>query len=190
VKNQESYTIWLETAYRLFAEKGPEQLTVKELAKQCQLPRTNFYYYFENKEELIDKIIELHFTTTTQVFNVELEKRLKTYIPDFYMLIHDTELGIRFARQLFKNREIPKYNDAHKKGVALSADLIIPHWKEFFHIDLPHDTLRELWFTLADTWYARLNFNNFTSEYLCELCYEIMDSIKPLIHKKTSLQSY
>jgi len=46
---------------------------------------------------------------------------------------------------------IPKYNTAYIKGVALSADLIVP------------------------------KFNNYSVEYLCNLCYEIVDTIKPLI---------
>ena len=52
MKTSELYNKWIETAYALFAEEGPENLSIKALAKQCGLPLTNFYYYFDNKEEL------------------------------------------------------------------------------------------------------------------------------------------
>lgn len=185
--NQESFNIWLNTAYQLFAEKGPENLTVKELAKQCKLPRTNFYYYFENKEEIIDKIIELHFTTTTEIFNLELEKRFHIYIPDLYVILYDFKLGLQFTKRLFCNRENPKFNHAYKKGVALSADLIAPKFRTFFNINLPNEEVKALWFTVVDAWYARLNFNEYSVESLIDSCYEIMDAIKPLIENNNKL---
>lgn len=81
MNNSDSYNKWLETAYVLFAEEGPQNFSIKALAKQCELPRTNFYYYFNNKEELIEKVIELHYKSTTEIFNLELEKRLHSFIP-------------------------------------------------------------------------------------------------------------
>ncbi|MDB4584045.1 TetR/AcrR family transcriptional regulator [Draconibacterium sp.] len=189
VNTSESYQKWLQAAYRLLAEKGPENLSIKALAKQCGLPRTNFYYYFENKKELIDEIIELHFQTTTEIFNIELNKRLHTFIPDLYVILYDFKLGVQFSKQLFKNRENYRYNKAYKQGVALSADLIAPKFKDFFKIDLSHEAVKSLWFILTDTWYSRLNFNNFSVDSLCALSYEIMESVLPLIEQNINIDS-
>lgn len=189
MKTTESYTIWLEAAYRLFAEKGPENLSIKDLAKQCGLPRTNFYYYFDNKEELIDKIIELHFKSTIEIFNLELEKRLHVYIPDLYVILYDLKLGLQFTKQLFCNRENPKFNHAYKKGAALSVDLIAPKFKAYFNINLPDEEVKALWFTVLDTWYSRLSFNAYSVELLIDSCYEIMDTITPLIEKSNSIDN-
>lgn len=189
MNKSESYNKWLEEAYRIFAEKGPENLSIKALSKQCGLPRTNFYYYFDNKEELIDKIIDLHFETTTNVFNVELEKRLHTYIPDLYVIMYDLKLGLQFAKQLFKNRENQKFNEAHKKGIALSAYLIIPKFKDYFNIDLPDETVIQLWSTVVDAWYSRLSFSSFSVDLLIASCYDVMDTILPLIEKGNKLES-
>ena len=187
MKNSISYNKWLETAYGLFAENGPENLTIKSLAEACQLPRTNFYYHFNDKDDLIDKIIEVHFTTTTELFNEELRTRFHTYIPDLYVILFDFKLGLQFAKQLFKNRDIPKYNKAHTAGVTLSAELILPKFKSFFKLDLPDKTVLTLWATLVDAWYSRLNFDNLTIDSMISLCYEIMDSILPLVenHSKS-----
>lgn len=183
MKNSESYNKWIEIAYLYFAAEGPDKITVMELAKQCELPRTNFYYYFENKEELINKVIELHFKSTTEIFNLELEKRLHSFIPDLYVIVHESKLGMQFTKQLFLNRENPAYNKAYKKGIALSSDLIVPKFMEFFKIDLPLEVAKSLWYTLIDAWYSRLNFDNYSVDSLCESCYEIMDSITPLMEK-------
>lgn len=189
MNSSNSYTIWLEAAYCFFAEEGPENLSIKALAEVCGLPRTNFYYYFADKEELIDKIIELHFTSTTEIFNVELNKRFRLFIPDLYLVLYDFKLGLQFAKQLFKNREHSKFNEAHKKGVALSADFIVPKFKAFFKIDLPDEAVKSLYYTLTDAWYSRLNFEDFSVDSLCASCHEVMDSILPLIEKSIDLEN-
>lgn len=185
MSNSESYNKWLETAYALFAEEGPKNLSIKALAKQCGLPRTNFYYYFDNKKELINKVIELHFQSTAEIFNIELEKRLHSFMPDLYVIVYDFKLGMQFAKQLFLNRDNPLYNAAYKKGIALSADLIVPKFTTFFNIDLPLESAKLLWYTLTDAWYSRFNFADYTVDALCASCYEIMDSILPLIQQGT-----
>lgn len=177
----ESYNVWLQTAHKLFAENGPENFSVKEVSNRCGLPRTNFYYHFDNKNDLLDKTIELHIQTTIEIFNAELGKRLNTFIPDLYEILYEFKLGLQFAKTLFKHRDIPKYNTAYIKGVAISADLIVPKFKEYFSINLPDEQVKELWYMISDAWYSRLNFNNYTVEYLCNSCFEIVDTIKPLI---------
>jgi AcrR family transcriptional regulator len=183
MKTSESYTKWLETAYVMFAEIGPQNLSIKSLAEQCGLPRTNFYYYFANKEELIEKIIDLHFETTAELFNTEVEKRLHSFIPDLYIISYDFKLGFQFAKQLFLNRGKPVYNKAYMHGIALSADLIVPKFKEFTKIDLPYESVKSIWFTVTDAWFSRVKFDEFSVDYLCELYYEIMDTLAPLIEK-------
>lgn len=191
MNKSESYIVWLETAYKLFAEKGLVNFSVKEVAKLCGLPRTNFYYYFDNKEDLLDKIIELHFHTTIEIFNNELRKRFKVYIPDLYEIVYDFKLGIQFTKNLFKHRDIPKYNNAYIKGTELSVDLILPKFKAFFNIILPDEQVKQLWFTVVDTWYSRLNFDNYSVEYLIKSCYEVMDTIIPLMqHTDKQITAY
>jgi len=183
---QKSYNIWAETAYSLFAERGPEHLTIKELAKRCQLPRTNFYYHFDDKDDLIEEIINLHFRTVVDFFNQELQERLITFMPDLYSILYEFKLGLQFTKTLFKHRDKPKFNEAYKKGVALSAELIVPKFKTYFNISLPHEQLKEFWFTVTDAWYSRLNFEDLSVHYLCALCDEIMDTMLPLIEKSNS----
>lgn len=186
MNNSDSYNKWLETAYVFFAKEGPQNFSIKALAEQCGLPRTNFYYYFNNKEELIEKVIELHFKSTSEIFNLELEKRLHSFIPDLYIIIYDFKLGIQFAKQLFLNRHHPAYNKAYMESIELSADLIVPKFMAFFKINLPQESVKALWLIITDTWYSRISCNNFSVDSLCELCYEIMDSVMPLIQNNSN----
>ena len=181
MKSSESYNKWLEAGYHFFAERGPDNISIKALAEHCELPRTNFYYYFNDKGDFIDKIIEVHLSTTVELFNQELIIRFHTYIPDLYVILFDFKLGLQFAKQLFKNRDLPKYNKAYNAGVILPAEFILPKFKRFFKLDLPDKTVMFLWVTLVDVWYSRLNFDNITVDDMISLCYEIMDSILPLV---------
>ena len=164
----------------MFAEKGPHKFSIKALAGQCKLPRTNFYYYFEHKDDLIDTIIEFHFESTTQIFNLELENRLHNFIPDLYEVVHEFKIGIQFTKQLFLNREKLEYNKAYLQSVAISSDLIAPKFLEFTKIDIPHESFKPLWYTLTDTWYSRVNFDNYSVDSLCKLSCEIIETILPL----------
>lgn len=187
MKRSESYNKWLEVGYYFFAEKGPENLSIKALAEQCELPRTNFYYHFNDKGDFIDKLIEVHISSTIEVFNQELTTRFHSYIPDLYVILFDFKIGLQFAKQLFKNRDNLKYNKAYNAGVILPAEFILPKFKRFFKLDLPDKTVMILWTTLVDAWYSRLNFDNATVDEMISMCYEIMDSILPLVenHSKS-----
>jgi len=46
-----------------------------------------------------------------------------------------------------------------------------------FHVDLSKEYEKELWKTLTDSWYARLDFEDFSPESLAELSDSIMQSI-------------
>ncbi|MGO1580324.1 MAG: TetR/AcrR family transcriptional regulator [Peptoniphilaceae bacterium] len=48
----------METAYRVFSEKGYAKTTINEIAEECNTSRTPIYYHFENKEGLYLAIIE------------------------------------------------------------------------------------------------------------------------------------
>lgn len=173
MNNSDSYRKWIKAAYVFFAEEGPENLSIKALSKECGLPRTNFYYYFANKQELIDMVIEFHFTSTTEIFNKELENRLHTFIPDLYEIICDSKIGIQFTKQLFKNRNNPLYDKAYRQSNSLSADLIVPVFLNYTKIDLPIHLAKSLWFTLTDSWYSRIDFNDFNVDSMIVLYEEL-----------------
>lgn len=52
----------LESALRLFAEKGYEGASIREIIESAGVTRPVLYYYFENKEDLFRRLVEMKFT--------------------------------------------------------------------------------------------------------------------------------
>ena len=92
---QNTYQRWLEAAYGQFADVGPDHLNVNALSRKTGLPRTNFYYYFPDKEDLIEQLLKAHLDLSL-VDESELENRLKVLIPDLYDILSGFKTGIKF----------------------------------------------------------------------------------------------
>jgi AcrR family transcriptional regulator len=57
-QKQEKRMIIREAATRLFAEKGFENTTTRDIARAAKISNAALYYYFDNKEELLYQILE------------------------------------------------------------------------------------------------------------------------------------
>lgn len=53
-----SEELWLQAAYQLLIDSGVEAVKVMPLAKKLQMSRTSFYWHFEDREQLLDKIVD------------------------------------------------------------------------------------------------------------------------------------
>ena len=58
---QETRVAILETADRLIAERGYEQISVEEITRAAGVAKGTFYNYFEKKEDLIRALYHSHF---------------------------------------------------------------------------------------------------------------------------------
>jgi AcrR family transcriptional regulator len=56
----------VDTARRLYAEKGLEHTSVSDIAEEVGITRTLFYHYFSNKEEVTDTILEGYTSDTVE----------------------------------------------------------------------------------------------------------------------------
>ena len=48
---------WLEAAYDSLLESGVESVKILPLAKRLNLSRTSFYWFFKDREELLDALV-------------------------------------------------------------------------------------------------------------------------------------
>ncbi|NQS97644.1 MAG: TetR/AcrR family transcriptional regulator [candidate division Zixibacteria bacterium] len=48
----------LEAAKAVFARDGYEKTSLEEIAARCELAKGTIYYYFENKEKLLNSVVE------------------------------------------------------------------------------------------------------------------------------------
>jgi len=50
--------VWLEAAYDTLLESGVDAVKILPLAKRLRLSRTSFYWFFKDREELLDALVE------------------------------------------------------------------------------------------------------------------------------------
>ncbi|MEV7416380.1 TetR family transcriptional regulator [Streptomyces sp. NPDC089919] len=110
-KSEQTRTLILETALRLFQERGYDKTTMRGIAKEAGVSVGNAYYYFESKEHLVqgfyDRIAAEHQAAVRPVLDAEtdLQKRLAGVLTawlDIAAPYHE------FAAQFFKNAADPE----------------------------------------------------------------------------------
>ncbi|MBQ1090226.1 TetR/AcrR family transcriptional regulator [Streptomyces sp. B93] len=109
-KSEQTRALILQTAMRLFEERGYDKTTMRAIAKEAGVSVGNAYYYFEGKEHLIqgfyDRIAAEHQAAVREVLarETDLEARLAGVLKawlDIAMPYH------QFAVQFFKNAADP-----------------------------------------------------------------------------------
>ncbi|MFI1292412.1 TetR/AcrR family transcriptional regulator [Streptomyces sp. NPDC020792] len=109
-KSEQTRALILETAMRLFQERGYDKTTMRAIAKEAGVSVGNAYYYFEGKEHLIqgfyDRIAAEHREAVREVLarETDLEARLAGVLRawlDVATPYHE------FAVQFFKNAADP-----------------------------------------------------------------------------------
>nr|WP_163500628.1 TetR/AcrR family transcriptional regulator [Halomonas socia] len=53
-----SRDVWLDAAFELLLESGVDSVRILPLAKRLQLSRTSFYWFFKDREALLNALIE------------------------------------------------------------------------------------------------------------------------------------
>jgi AcrR family transcriptional regulator len=110
-KSEQTRTLILETALRLFQERGYDKTTMRAIAKEAGVSVGNAYYYFSSKEHLVqgfyDRIAAEHQAAVRPVLDREtdLETRLAGVMTawlDIAAPYHE------FAAQFFKNAADPE----------------------------------------------------------------------------------
>ena len=69
-KSKETNSKIIKAATRLFQESGYYDISMENIAKEADIPRTTLYYYFKNKEEIAE--------TITDIYSEELDELIKT----------------------------------------------------------------------------------------------------------------
>lgn len=175
-ENSKSYNKWLETAYYLFAEVGPDNLNVLSLSEACGLSRSNFYYHFPDKEYLIDQLLKMHLESSEN-YKIDIKENLHSFLPDIHKIVVSYKLGIKFHWQLFRNRHTLKYNHVYLTLNNITGVLIIPKFVSYYKLNASAPVVKSLWDTLTDSWYSRVDFDNFTVDALCAISEETMLAI-------------
>ncbi|WP_037305995.1 TetR/AcrR family transcriptional regulator [Amycolatopsis orientalis] len=109
-KSEETKSLIVATALRLFAENGYDRTTMRAIAAEAGVSVGNAYYYFASKDQLIqgfyDEIAKVHLLTAGQAIEGERDfsARLKTVLLTW---LDVAEPYHRFGTQFFVNAADP-----------------------------------------------------------------------------------
>ncbi|KJY47637.1 TetR family transcriptional regulator [Streptomyces sp. NRRL S-444] len=110
-KSEQTRTLILETALRLFQERGFDKTTMRAIAKEAGVSVGNAYYYFASKEHLVqgfyDRIGAAHQAAVRPILDSEtdLQKRLAGVLTSWLDIAAPYH---EFASQFFKNAADPE----------------------------------------------------------------------------------
>ncbi|MEI7033109.1 TetR/AcrR family transcriptional regulator [Streptomyces pratensis] len=110
-KSEQTRTLILETALRLFAERGYDRTTMRAIAQEAGVSVGNAYYYFSSKEHLVqgfyDRIAAEHAAAVRPVLegDGDLAVRIRGVLLGW---LDVAEPYHRFAAQFFKNAADPQ----------------------------------------------------------------------------------
>jgi len=131
----------METAKRLFAEKGYDATGIDEIATMAGVPKSLIYYHFKNKEDLLNTIIAGFFDKYAKLLNDETDRgidKISRYIKFLKENKNSTRILVMESLKqtgdynaIFKGLEILKNNDpdfgAHLHLVTEFFTSIIPN---------------------------------------------------------------
>ncbi|MFD9213813.1 TetR family transcriptional regulator [Streptomyces sp. NPDC059544] len=111
-KSEQTRTLILETALRLFQERGYDKTTMRAIAQEAGVSVGNAYYYFSSKEHLVqgfyDRIAEQHQAAVAEVLDggeKDLAARIRGVLLGWLDI---AEPYHEFAAQFFKNAADPE----------------------------------------------------------------------------------
>jgi len=174
---------WIEKGYEHFALYGPSQLSINKMAKELEQTRTNFYYYFNDLNELFIEVIKMH-NNFHKEFVKRGKKECKKYKPDVFKLLADFPIGMLFHKQLFNNRNKPIYNYTYMSCNDISDDAFaVDLFSEYYNLNIDKPILKNIHRSLTDAWWARLNVNDLSVNTMTKITDDIMESFLVLFEK-------
>jgi AcrR family transcriptional regulator len=166
--------LWIEKGYEHFALYGPENLSILKISKEIGLPRTSFYYYFADKEDMIEQLLIMHYRTN-DLYVAAFKEHCKVLIPDLYYLLEQIQTGMKFHRQLFINRHITSYNMVYMRVNDIANKVEVPVFISYYKFNVQYQVAEDLWTTLRDTWYANINVNDLSAASMQKVTEDIMN---------------
>ncbi len=168
---------WLELGYKQFAEVGPDQMSIKRLSKDLGASRASFYNYFGDLDLFIDELLTMHWKIAVN-FSKEGKATCSQLFPDLYDALAKYPVPLQFNIQLFRHRHVPAYNFLFIKTYEDSARaFLIKLFAREFNLSRPESEVFNLWLTVGEAWYSRLNSADLSSSTLQMHAREILNAV-------------
>jgi AcrR family transcriptional regulator len=166
---------WLEAGYRVFAEKGPDHISVNSLSHEVGVSRTSFYHHFGSVDEFIECLLEYHVEKGTQY--LDRLRKCESYEPDFIELIVAEREAFLFHRRLILNRQEDRYSVCAHEIDKTTLDRTFRLWTKKHGLEELGQTGVELFAALSEAWWTRVGPDSFEYETLKRIDDEITSDL-------------
>ena len=122
----------IETAGKLFEEKGYEQTQVQDIVNEIGVAKGLFYYYFKSKDEVMEELADRYADATIDAVNKLIDKDISTFdkINRIFQIFIDSAekkfgifMGILNVKNGITHERI--FFNVGKKMVPLVTELIL-----------------------------------------------------------------
>lgn len=168
---------WLEKGYAHFATAGPKNLSINQIGKEIGASRSSFYHHFGDISLFVDELLARHWEVFLE-FERQAKKNCKSLIPDLYEELAKYPVSLRFHVQLFRHRSTPSFNYLFLKTFESSANsFALKLFADTLEVKVPKREVYNLWLTLCEAWYSRLDPEDLSAERMLEHGREVLKAI-------------
>ena len=165
----------LETATRLFAEKGLENVNVEDVVKEVGVTRGAFYHYFKSREELISSVMYKAFNDNNPFAIANQQKGLTALEKLRFVFKHDLSPRLNMTDSL--RAEMQKLSDSpivFKNEMLTQVNVVSPYVEKLLvegnmdgsiSVQYPKQTAQILSMLIA-SWLSPLTFQVSYKEYV------------------------
>ncbi|WP_186577873.1 TetR/AcrR family transcriptional regulator [Aquibacillus kalidii] len=170
VEKELSRDIIMNAARQMFAEKGYQQVSMRQIAKQLNYSHGAIYYHFKNKAELFYALVEEHFDLLNEVLDSILEQQIEDQQKIHQILLGFIKFGLNNQSHyeimfLIKDEEVKSYLNT---GPNITYEKFAQSLYELSNQSL----------TLQEIWSIFLSIHGFVSHYCGEI--ENFDQVKTI----------
>jgi len=179
---KKSKSEWIKSGYSLFARNGKTALNIDKLAKVVGKSRSSFYHNFYTLEDFRDQLFFYHYEQAKKFQKTSI--LIDELFPEFIQLMVEYKDWVFFQKQIFLLRfEDPRYLETFDKIRSVTEEHTASLWIKTAGLEkLPVSQIRQFFFVIRETFYTRLDYNNWTEEVINKVVIDINSSFKFLIN--------
>jgi len=156
---------------------GPVNMSISQVGKEIGASRSSFYHHFGDLEFFIDELLAAHYEVC-QEFDRQAQKNCQNLIPDLYRELAKHPVSLQFHIQLFRHRDRPSFNYLFLNTIESSArNFALRLFNKYLQLNLPEKDIYNLWLTLCEAWYSRLDPQDLSAKTLQREGEEVLKAI-------------
>lgn len=131
-----NHQLWIQEAYAIFAQEGPEGLKVERLARVVGKSKSSFYHHFIDLENFTQLLLDYHFERAKWI--AEQERQCANVIPELLEFMLTIKTDLLFSRQLRIHRQASHFSQCFEATNKLVGEAIVGLWAK--ELGLTHNT--------------------------------------------------